>query len=281
MTFPFLRGQQRWSVLPLFAAALVGLGLASASAPSHAQDDAELTQEQRKMQAFAKRQYNRGRMSFARGDRKNARQHYQEAIKTYNKHFGETDGRLIAPLSAFVDSYDTITWEKPNKQLRTVLEQLIEVYEANGIGGRDRSLALAKLADWWVIAKKEKQSTAYYKQAWQAIADTEGVEAANRDFQNANTLYFMPPVYRAPDIGARESTTVVAFTITQAGRTDDFRILESNASGDLKSALTKALRRRYYRPPVADGEPMALPDVKLSFSFSAMGGYPAEEIITP
>ncbi len=281
MTFPSFPGQQRWSVLPLFAAALVGLSLASAPAATRAQDDAELTQEQRKMQAFAKRQYNRGRMSFARGDRKNAREHYQEAIKTYNKHFGETDARLIAPLSAFVDSYATITWEKPNKQLRKVLEQLIEVYDANGIAGQDRALALARLADWWVIANKEKQSSDYYRQAWQAIADAEGAERANGDFQNANTLLFVPPVYRAPDVGARESTTIVAFTIAPSGRVDDLRILESNASSTLKSALTKALRRRCYRPPVADGEPMALPDVKLSFKFSAMGGYPAEEIITP
>ena len=91
----------------------------------------------------------------------------------------------------------------------------------------------------------------------------------------------MPPIYRAPEVGARESRTVVSFTIAPSGRVEDVRILESNANGKLKSALTKALRRRCYRPPVSGGEPMELPDVQLAFSFSAMGGYPAGEVVTP
>lgn len=262
------------------AAAVLLMLLAGAlfSSSSLASDTAALTLEQRKMQAYAKRQYDRGRMAMARGNKEEAKDHYREAIKTYEKYFGKADERLVEPLAAYAQTYADL-WQEPKKKQRSVLERLLQLYDDLGKSGHERAAVMAQLGDWWVTKENEERSTDYYRRAWQAVADERGAEQANREFQKARTLYFKPPVYRPKDLGGRASTTVMSFTIARSGRVEDVRIVESDSRAELTAALNKALRARRYRPPVVDGEPLEVADLKMSFSFPKEGGIPVEDLV--
>jgi TonB family protein len=180
---------------------------------------------------------------------------------------GEHDVSLIEPLRAVALSYRLEYSPLPEGE--RALERAIAIHERHAGDAVGHAETLAALGDWYLVFKKRVRAFAAYAKA-QALLPPDDVE---RLFGAPVPLLYLPP--RAPAIDENtpaediaEGFVLVEYAVTESGRVDDIRLVESEPAAVMDHRVIKALSGARFRPRIARGTPVPTGGLRLRHPFS-------------
>ncbi|MDP2324922.1 MAG: tetratricopeptide repeat protein [Gammaproteobacteria bacterium] len=197
----------------------------------------------------------------------------KKALAILERQFGPRNPRLAIPLIHVATA--RIAQRRDRGDAERNLQRAIGL--DFGSGADDvyiKAEILATMADLQVVFGKPEDSTPLYAQAWHTIADHEqlGVPAANQYFGRVRQLFIA-----TPDIVASIGMIDLSYTVTPVGTLDEVRIVENSVptvdgvgqavKSEAGASMWRAMRRSRYRPRVAEGAPIATPDLSYSLEF--------------
>jgi tetratricopeptide (TPR) repeat protein len=216
---------------------------------------------------------------------------YRMAIELIEENYGKDDPRLIEPLRALANSYYimAVRWVKRQDSQGSIFTTgaPASYYEAVGQEGNarqalERALAILRaqpdrdpmaeaqllidLGDWHLAFRRTiDDGKAYYQQAWQLIADTQGgADVANLSFSKPTQLIAREPTYPnfyqgQPEFGKSGEASLgfitFQFDVTADGNVLNEDILESSPEvpQGINSRALRALSKTHFRPRIVDG----------------------------
>jgi tetratricopeptide (TPR) repeat protein len=136
------------------------------------------------------------------------------------------------------------------------------------------AILLIELGDWALLERTASKALPIYEQAWALLPRQDpGVAEAPRN----PLLYPAPLLYRPPGVARRlrdrpadtvvERVAIAEFTVDEAGKVRDARIVEGDAGEAQREAFLAAIQRAQYRPRFVDGRPVATENVRFRETF--------------
>jgi len=214
------------------------------------------------------------------------RSSYRRAIRIVESSAGSNDPMLVEPLRRLGESFYYIDANMAAPQVHGIVSTG-EIYfkRASRIAGKAkdfdwRDLAKTKtaLADFYTFSEAQSRARKIYRQVWQSLSeDDDQLALRNELFADpvairANSL----PVYAgtaARDGSSRNDLIagkiVVTYNVSSRGRVKSLRTEAFPVEfTDMQRMAHREIRRRIYRPRIADGETVEATDVVFTHSFS-------------
>jgi tetratricopeptide (TPR) repeat protein len=160
-------------------------------------------------------------------------------------------------------------------QGREFLEAALEmVRKTEPPSPQAEAILLIELGDWTLLERTGSKALPNYERAWALLPQQDpGVAEAPKN----PLLYPTPLLYRPPGVARRlrdrpadtvvERVAIAEFTVDEAGKVRDARIVEGDASEAQRDAFLVAIQRAQYRPRFVDGRPMATGNVRFRETF--------------
>jgi len=202
------------------------------------------------------------------------RSSYRRAIRIVESSAGRNDPMLVEPLRRLGESFYYVDINMATPQQQGILATG-EMYfkRASRIAERDkdfdwRDLAVTKvaLADYYTFTEAPNRSRKIYRQVWQSLSEGDDKLALRKELFadpvviRTETL----PVYAGGIVGNGSSRddliagkVIVTYDISSRGRVRKLATQTIPAEfTDMQRAVHREIRRRIFRPRIADGEPI-------------------------
>ena len=185
--------------------------------------------------------------------RVHARDQYEAVLAVQRENFGESDGRLLIPLSELVRI--DIQLGDPSAARRRLLRVLESSENATPL---EIANALAILGDWELARRRVEAALPYYRDAYATLAAEDPVAAAEY-FEAPRFVDFVPPPSPV-DLRGNEApyawgSITARFRVSAEGAASDIAIVEATPRGLMDSAYAQRLASASFRPRLLDGEP--------------------------
>ena len=216
---------------------------------------------------------------------------YRQAIRIIEKQIGKDDNAMVEPLIRlgrsffFMDTSGQVSFHQP-----TLSKAEIYLKRAVRIAGNSsdpdwRTIAEATLAlgDYYTFDSIPNRARQVYRGAWKLLSenDSSGEKSPMRRDELERPLVLrqqsLPgqigdsmlfPDHDADD-PVREGVVTARFSVTERGRTDDIEIIEAEPVelATMIDAVRSEIRRRIYRPQLAEGEVVRAPGQVLTHTY--------------
>ena len=170
-----------------------------------------------------------------------------------------------------------------NNEGQRALQRIVDYYSdpelpANSETLLARAMAVAELADWYLIADRRQAAMRTYEEAYNLLASTENSEELLQ--QVFGEVVFIPTYSNfdaqrmeaygvGPDSGARMGYVDIAFDVNQYGRLNNFEILDL-VPAELSRAdiqVLNSIRSTLVRPKVKEGRTVSSDMERFRFNF--------------
>ncbi len=177
-------------------------------------------------------------------------------------------GRRVVPAMSVTDY-------RLDPQGREFLEAALEmVRKTEPPSPQAEAILLIELGDWSLLDRAGAKSAPLYARAWTLLPKQDpGLAEAPKN----PLLYPTPLLYRPPGTARRlrdrpadaviERVAIAEFTVDEAGKVRDARIVEGDATEQQRESFLTAIGRAQYRPRFVDGRPVATENVRFRETF--------------
>jgi hypothetical protein len=160
-------------------------------------------------------------------------------------------------------------------QGREFLEAALEIVrKTDPPSPQAEAILLVELGDWALLDRTGSKALPIYERAWALLPRQDpGVAEAPKN----PLLYPAPLLYRPPGVARRlrdrpadtvvERVAIAEFTVDEAGKVRDARIVEGDAAEAQREAFLASIQRAQYRPRFVDGRPVATENIRLRETF--------------
>jgi hypothetical protein len=200
------------------------------------------------------------------GRHRDARRQLEQAVALIEAAHGPGDALLAPPLRRIAEQ--CLRDRRDADIARAAIDRALALtLGTTREDTRERAETFAVRGDWEVVFGLPPAGAAWYREAWQRLADSTwfGRRAADEAFGQPVPIVVDIPdkpfasLRRDPDFFAAGVVTF-GFTVTPEGTLEDI-VLRRNLSptGSVPDPLEKALRKARYRPRIQGGVPVATP----------------------
>jgi len=202
------------------------------------------------------------------------RSSYRRAIRIIESSAGKNDPMLVEPLRRLGQSFYYVDINMATPQQQGILATG-EMYfkRASRIAERDkdfdwRDLAVTKvaLADYYTFTEAPNRSRKIYRQVWQSLSEGDDKLTLRKElFADPVVIRIESlPVYAGGIVGKGSSRNdliagkvIVTYDVSSRGRVRKLATQTIPAEfTDMQRAVHREIRRRIFRPRIADGEPI-------------------------
>ena len=192
-----------------------------------------------------------------------AREQYTEVLKAQETRLGGNDAGLLAPLRELV-SIDLLIAQSNDAAQRDRLAAVLE--QSTTADPVERGLSLAVLGDWATVAGDASTAREYYRQSWEALGNSPGIDVA-REFSRPVMIDFIAPL--SPVDRAERSRPytwapiVIEFDVSAEGLPSDVHIVtRDQQTVTLQTRYSRRVRETHFRPRLVDGQPVPTTNVR-------------------
>lgn len=180
-------------------------------------------------------------------------------------------GRRVAPAMSVTDY-------RLDPQGREFLEAALDrVRKTDPPSPQAEAILLIELGDWALLDRAGAKAAPLYARAWTLLPRQDpGVAEAPKN----PLLYPTPLLYRPPGAARRlrdrpaetvvERVAIAEFTVDEAGKVRNARIVEGDATEQQRESFLTAIGRAQYRPRFVDGRPVPTDNVRYRETFREM-----------
>ncbi len=204
------------------------------------------------------------------------RNQYTRAMNIIRDHAGDTDLSLVTPLRETGNSFRI--QKLPEGRGLTVLRRALEIAESQP---QPDNLIIAQIlvdiGDWSVAFSKVGPTGDEYRRAWQLLGElADGDTLREEWFDEPSYVLRESPSNRGlssrDDPGALPGHVLIAFDVTENGRTTNVIVVESVPPGLKDDATARAIGRSRFRPRMVDGELVGARRLARNFTFHYQPG---------
>lgn len=213
---------------------------------------------------------------------------YRRVIRIIEETQGKDHFSLIRPLQKLGESYfyvdmsDTTTFEPAMVASGEIyFKRALKIAEEHpDADWRDVAEAMIALGDYYNFRSDLGRSRKTYRDAWEYLSSgSERLELRSNKLEQVVTLHEQPVPRYAGDATAqdranddpnlREGRIVVSFDINTRGRVSDLRVVEAQPAEfeDMRDFVIREMRKRVYRPRLADGQAIDTPNQVMAHTF--------------
>ena len=204
------------------------------------------------------------------------RDQYTRAMNIIRDHAGDTDLSMVTPLRAIGNSFRI--QKLPDGRGLSSLRRALEIAESQPqpdnliIAG-----TLVDLGDWSIAFSKIGPTGEEYLRAWQLLGELADGDALREEwFDEPSYVVRDSPSNRGlsgpDDPGALPGHVLIAFDVTENGRTTNVIVVESVPPGLKDDATARAIGRSRFRPRMVDGELVRARRLARNFTFHYQPG---------
>ena len=196
---------------------------------------------------------------------------YTRAMNIIRRHTGATDPSMVTPLRETGNSFRI--QKLPEGRGISALRRALEIAESQP---EPDSLIIAEIlvdiGDWNVAFSKVGPTGEEYRRAWQLLGELANGDALREEwFDDPSYVLRENPSNRglagAADRGALLGYVLIAFDVTEKGRTTNAIVVESVPPGLKDDSTARAINRSRFRPRMVDGELVLARRLARSFTF--------------
>ncbi len=183
---------------------------------------------------------------------------YTRAMNIIRSHTSATDLAMITPLRAMGNSFRI--QKLPEGRGLSSLRRALEIAESQP--EPDKLIIaeiLVDIGDWNVAFSKVGPTGDEYRRAWQLLGELANGDALREEwFDEPSYVLRESPTNRGlsspTDPGALPGHVLIAFDVTESGRTSNVIVVESVPPGLKDDSTARAINRSRFRPRMVDGE---------------------------
>ncbi len=199
------------------------------------------------------------------------RSQYARAMNIIRGHAGAQDLSMVAPLRETGNSFRI--QKLPEGRGVSSLRRALEIAESQPEPD-DLIIAeiLVDIGDWNVAFSKVGPTGDEYRRAWQLLGELANGDALREEwFDEPSYVLRENPSNRGlvspDDRGALPGYVLIAFDVTENGRTTNVIVVESVPPGLKDDSTARAINRSRFRPRMVDGELVSARRLARNFTF--------------
>ena len=176
------------------------------------------------------------------------------------------------PSSSFMDEAPAVAFD-PMADASRALKKALEIIDSQDeVDHLARAEILLQLGDLYNTYDKTNKARDRYQEAWQTLSRDESLEEQRYNYFDKPRVIIRneaPTTYGLSSADLEEGESPVLsegfvlarYRVDKRGRVKDIEILESSPPGVMDRGVTLALRKTYFQPRFADGEPVDTNDM--------------------